>query len=109
MRTRWLAAVGLALLGGAAVAQPPRGPPAPGTVRLRLPNPGVPGGTVPGPLLPVAGLSPGRFDAAFGLTVGRWFGESTSSGVEGSFFVRTSDTTFDSFAPGMVVLFPNGP
>jgi hypothetical protein len=179
MRTRWLAAVGLALLGGAARAQPVReapcdlppllpapvqpggplaevprpgpgveydhgyqylpeqlparrladevcGPPgkwwvntsfdltwastrtAPGTVRLRVPDPANPGATVPGPRLPVGGLDAGQFEPAFSLALGYWFGDTQTHGIDASFFVRDANTTFLGYAPGMSVLFPGG-
>lgn len=80
---------------------------APGAVRFRVPNGAA--GSIPGPVLPVAGVSPSQFQAGFGLTVGRWFGERNIHGVEGSFFnLAGSDRTFDGLAPGMLVVFPNG-
>lgn len=80
--------------------------PAPGTVRLRVPN-GL-GGTVAGPLLPVGGRSSGRFDAALNLIGGWWFGETNTHGVEASFFTRHADNTFGGAAPGGLVVFPRG-
>lgn len=76
------------------------------TVRLRVPAPG--GGTVAGPLLPVAGRSAGRFDAALGLVGGWWFGERNVNGVEASLFTRDASNTFDGAAPGGLVVFPRG-
>jgi hypothetical protein len=81
--------------------------PAPGSVRLRVPDP-LGAGTLPGPVLPVAGRDAGRFEAAIGLVVGRWFGENNTHGVEASLFIRDANTTFDSFSPGGVVIVPRG-
>lgn len=80
----------------------------PATVRLRLTDPMAPGGTVPGPVLPVAGRATERFDAALGLVLGRWFGEGRTNGAEASFFVRGSEQAFIGYAPGALVLFPQG-
>lgn len=81
--------------------------PVPGTLRLRAPD-GF-GGRVPGPYLAVNGQSASDLQGGFGLAVGRWFGESNTHGVEGSFFtLGGGDTTIDGFAPGMLVLFPDG-
>ncbi len=77
-------------------------------MRLRVPDPVALGGTLSGPLLPVAGRSAGRFDAALGLVVGRWFGEGNTDGVEGSFYLRDSMNTFAGVAPGALVVFPRG-
>lgn len=82
--------------------------PAPSTVRLRIPDPASLNGTLPGPLLPLAGRTSGRFDAALGLTVGRWFGEGNLDGVEAGFFLRDSMSTFAGIAPGALVVFPRG-
>jgi hypothetical protein len=79
---------------------------APSTVRLRIPD-GL-GGSLPGPLLPVANRSSGPFDAALSLSLGRWFGESNLAGIDASLFLRNSESTFTGTAPGMVVLFPEG-
>ena len=80
---------------------------APGGVRLRVPD-GA-GGTIPGPILPVAGLSPGQFQAGFGLSGGHWFDDANTRGFDASFFfVNGGDRTFDGFAPEMFVLFPGG-
>lgn len=76
-------------------------------VRLRLPD-GA-GGSIPGPVLPVAGRSSGRFDAALGLVFGRWFGETNNHGVEAGFYFRNADHTFGTISPGTLVLFPQGP
>ena len=49
------------------------------------------------------------FRVGLGLTVGRWFGDESLHGIEGSFFVLPESTrTFDSFAPRTVVVFPDG-
>lgn len=80
----------------------------PATVRLRPGEAMILGGPVRAPLLPVAGRSAGGFDAALGLVLGRWFGEGHTDGVEASFFIRGSDTTFAGYAPGSVVAFPQG-
>jgi hypothetical protein len=82
--------------------------PAPATVRLRVPDPASLGGTLPGPLVPVEGRSAGRFEAALGLVVGRWFGETNTHGVEASFFLRDANNTFEGASPGSLVLFPRG-
>ena len=79
----------------------------PASVRLRLSD-GL-GNSAPGPVLPVAGRSAGQFEAALGLVFGRWFDESHTNGAEASFFVRNADNTFGTAAPGMLVLFPEGP
>ena len=81
--------------------------PAPGTVRLRVPN-GT-GGSVPGPLLPVAGVAPDQFQGGFGLSLGRWFGESNRNGIDASMFTLANTTRgVTGTAPGMLVLFPDG-
>ncbi len=82
--------------------------PAPGGIRLRVPNSSVPGGVITGPRLPVGGLDAGRFEAALGLVVGRWFGETNTHGIEASAFFRDANTTFEGLAPGMLVFFPGG-
>lgn len=82
--------------------------PAPAAVRLRVADPAAPGGTLPGPLLPVSGRSAGRFEAAVGLIVGRWFGETNTQGIEAGFFLRDANNTFGGTAPGALVLFPQG-
>src|SRR6476659_1260411 len=79
---------------------------APGAVRLRVPD-GV-GGSIPGPVLPASGLSTDTFQGGFGLTLGRWFGERNVHGIDASLYTVGSDRTFDGFAPGMLVVFPNG-
>src|SRR5262249_31663797 len=78
----------------------------PAAVRWRVPD-GL-GGSIPGPILPVADVIPDRFQGGFGLTVGRWFGEGNIHGVEASLFTVGADSTFDALAPGMLVVFPNG-
>ncbi len=80
----------------------------PANVRLRLPDPAALGGTLPGPVVPVAGRSSGPFDAALGLVLGRWFGKSNTEGLEASFYFRTAQYTFGATAPGFLVLFPDG-
>jgi len=75
---------------------------------LRIPDPAAPGATMPGPPLPVAGLTPDRFVPAFGMTGGFWLGDANTHGVDASVFLRDASTTFTGFAPGMAVLFPNG-
>ncbi len=80
----------------------------PANVRLRVPDPASLFGTVPGPVLPVAGLSSGRLDAALGLVLGRWFGETNTEGVEASFYFRNAENTFGVTSPGVLVLFPEG-
>ena len=82
--------------------------PVPSTVRLRVADPASFGGTLPGPVLPVAGRSSGQFEAAVGLVVGRWFGETNAHGVEASFFLRDANNTFEGTSPGAIVLFPRG-
>jgi Putative beta barrel porin-7 (BBP7) len=81
--------------------------PAPANVRLRVPGPA--GLTLPGVILPTRGLATSEFEAAFGLTLGAWFDPLNTHGVDSSFFVRNSDTTFSAYAPGSVVLFADGP
>jgi hypothetical protein len=78
----------------------------PGTVRLRVPD--GRGGSIPGPVLPTGGVSTDDFLGGFSLVLGRWFGETNTHGVEASFFTVGNDTTFTGFAPGMLVVFPNG-
>ncbi|HEY1192093.1 MAG TPA: BBP7 family outer membrane beta-barrel protein [Gemmata sp.] len=78
----------------------------PATVRLRLAD-GL-GGSRPGPVLPVTGRATDRFNAALGLVLGHWFGDGNINGAEASFFVRSAETTFAGYAPGMLVLFPQG-
>jgi hypothetical protein len=81
--------------------------PAPGNVRLRVPD-GL-GGSVPGPILPVGGLTNDSFRGGFGVAVGRFFGETNTRALEGSFYLLgTDDRVFDGIAPGMLVLFPGG-
>jgi hypothetical protein len=58
--------------------------------------------------LPVAGLSTERFDPAFALAAGFWFGDANAHGIDASTLLRDTNTTFTGFAPGMVVAFPNG-
>ena len=82
--------------------------PAPDTVRLRIPDPTTPGATLPGPRLPIGGLDAGQFAPAFSLSFGRWFGDSTTHGVDASFFIRDMNTTFGGYAPDMLVSFPGG-
>jgi hypothetical protein len=77
-------------------------------VRLRVPDPVSLFGTVPGPVVPVAGRSSGRFDAALGIALGHWFGESNTDGVDASFFLRDAQDTFGVTSPGVLVLFPRG-
>ncbi|AWM39229.1 Major cell-surface adhesin PAc precursor [Gemmata obscuriglobus] len=78
----------------------------PATVRLPVVS-GL-GGAGPGLMLPVAGRSTNRFDAALGLEGGRRFGAGNTSGVDLGFFFRSSENSFDGYAPGVVVLFPQG-
>lgn len=80
----------------------------PATLRLPTGPLPFPPGNPRGLFLPVADRATDRFDAALGLVLGRWFGEGNTNGVESSFFVRSSDTTFTGFAPGSLVLFPQG-
>jgi putative beta barrel porin BBP7 len=81
--------------------------PAPTNIRLRVPAPG--GGTIPGPVLPIAGQSADTFQAGFGLTGGWWFNDRNTCGVEASLFTLSGgDRTIDGIAPGMLVLFPDG-
>lgn len=77
-----------------------------GTVRLRVPDGS--GGTVPGPVVPAAGGTADNFQGGFGLSVGRFIGDAHVHAVEGSFYTVGSDRTFDGFAPGMLVVFPQG-
>lgn len=81
---------------------------APSTIRLRVPDPTAPGGSVAGPQLPVAGRSAGRFDGALNLVGGHWFGETNTHGIEASLYLRDAHNTFASASPGAVVLFPRG-
>lgn len=79
--------------------------PAPADIRLRFSNP-VAFGTIPGPVVPAAGRSAGRFNAALNLVVGHWFDEANTRGIEGSFFSRDASETISVAAPGAVVLLP---
>jgi hypothetical protein len=81
---------------------------APANIRLRIADPTSPGGTLPGPIVPVAGRSSGAFDAAMNLAVGHWFDEGNTRGVDASFFFRDASNTFFGVAPGAVVVFPRG-
>jgi hypothetical protein len=81
---------------------------APSTVRLAVLSLAVPGGALPGPLLPVGGRSSGRFDAALNLMGGHWFGETNTHGVDASLFLRDARNTFTGASPGSLVLFPRG-
>jgi hypothetical protein len=78
----------------------------PANVRIRLPDPVSLGGTLPGPVLPTARRSAGRFDAALGLVVGHWFDEANTRGAEVNFFLRDAYSTFDVVGPGTVVFPP---
>lgn len=82
--------------------------PAPATVRLRVADPASPERTLAGPLLPVAGRSSGRFEAALGLIGGFWFGETNTHGVEAGLFLRDANNTFAGASPGALVVFPQG-
>lgn len=82
-------------------------PSASGSVRLRVPT--TSGESIPGPILPVGGLSPERFQAGFGLIAGGWLDDHNTQGIEASVFVLGgSDRTFEGFAPGMLLLLPEG-
>jgi hypothetical protein len=81
---------------------------APQAVRLRPPD--LFGGTVPGLNVPLGGRTTGPFQAGFGLSAGRWFGDDHLHALEASLFVLPGSTrTFDGFAPGTLLLFPDGP
>ena len=55
------------------------------------------------------GNPPNTFQGGFGLTGGWWFNDRNTRGVDASFFtVSGGDYTFNGFAPGMLVLFPDG-
>jgi hypothetical protein len=82
--------------------------PAPATVTLGAGNPAALSMLAPSVLLPVAGQTSGRFEAALGLVAGRWFGETNTHGVEASFFLRDANTTFLGNSIGAVVVFPRG-
>jgi len=78
-----------------------------GSVRLRVPD-GV-GGSIPGPILPVGARSTGTFQTGFALGIGRFLGDAHTHAVEASLFTLGGiDRTFDGFAPGMLVIFPQG-
>lgn len=80
--------------------------PAPANLRLRVPTPG---GSIPGPVLPIAGQSADSFQAGFGLTGGWWFDERNTRGVDASLFtLGGGDTTSYGLAPEMLILFPDG-
>ncbi|HSQ58299.1 MAG TPA: BBP7 family outer membrane beta-barrel protein, partial [Gemmata sp.] len=54
-------------------------------------------------------LTTGNFQSGFGLLVGRFFGDTNTHAIEGSLFLLgVQDLVFDGFAPGMLVLFPQG-
>jgi hypothetical protein len=81
--------------------------PIPANVRLRVPTPD--GGSIPGPILPVAGRTAQTFQGGFGLSGGWWFNDRNTRGIDASFFtVSGGDTTIDAVAPGMIVFFPDG-
>ncbi len=81
----------------------------PATRSIRLPIP-VGAASIPGPILPVAGVESEEFQGGFGLTLGRWFGQGNRHGVEASLFTLGGPgQTFDAIAPGMLMIFPNGP
>jgi hypothetical protein len=80
---------------------------APGSVRLRIPD-GL-GGSLPGPILPAGGRTTSNFQSGFGLSVGRFIDERNTRAIEGSLYLLgIADHTFDGFAPGMLVIFPQG-
>ncbi len=79
---------------------------APVNVRLRVPIPD--GGSISGPVLPIAGQSADSFQAGFGLTGGWWFNDRNTRGVDASFFTLGGGRTTYGFAPDMLVLFPDG-
>src|SRR5262249_40823075 len=82
--------------------------PAPQALRLRPPD--LFGGTVQGLNIPLGGRTADPFQVGFGLTVGRWFGDEQRRAMEASFFVLPGATrTLDGFAPGTLVVFPDGP
>jgi hypothetical protein len=81
---------------------------APTNIRLRVPSPFSPGETLPGPVLPVSGLSSGSFSAAMGLAVGHWFDDANTRGVESNFFFRDLSTTYITRVPGALVTFSRG-
>ncbi len=81
---------------------------APTNIRIRVPNPLSPGGTLPGPVVPVSSLTSGNFSAAMALAVGYWFDEANTRGVEANFFFRDLSTTYITRAPGALVTFSNG-
>jgi hypothetical protein len=81
-------------------------PAAPASIRLRVPTAE---GSIPGPILPVGGLTPERFQGGFGLTAGAWLDSANTEGIEaGLFILGGSDRTFEGYAPGMLVLNPSG-
>jgi hypothetical protein len=63
---------------------------------------------MPGPVLPTAGHSAGRFAAALNLALGHWFDEGQTRGVDASFFSRDAYHTFDTVTPNTLVVFSNG-
>jgi hypothetical protein len=82
-------------------------PAAPGSVRLRVPT--ASGESIPGPILPLGGVSPERFQGGFGLHAGSWLDEHNTDGLEASLFVLGgSDRTIEGYAPGMLLIFPDG-
>jgi hypothetical protein len=81
--------------------------PAPGAVQLSVPVRG--GGSIPGPILPLAGRSADTFQGGFGLNFGTWFDHQNTRGIDSSLFMLSGgDTTFAGVAPGMLVVFPGG-
>ncbi|HVL13316.1 MAG TPA: BBP7 family outer membrane beta-barrel protein [Gemmata sp.] len=81
--------------------------PAPGAVRLKLPA-GL-DRAYPGPVVPVGGRTTDDFQGGFGLSVGRFFGETNTHAVEGSLYLLgVQDYVFPAYAPGMLVVFPGG-
>ena len=80
---------------------------APGSVRLRVPT--RRGGSLPGPILPLAGASADTFQGGFGLDLGVWLDSRNTHGIDASLLtLGGGDRTFVGYAPDTLVLFPGG-
>jgi hypothetical protein len=76
-------------------------------LRLRIPTST---GSIPGPIVPAAGRAPDSFQAGFGMTLGRWCDDQNTRGLEaGLYLLGGNDLVIDGIAPGMLVVFPDGP
>jgi hypothetical protein len=82
--------------------------PAPQALRLRPPD--LFGRRVRGLNVPLGGEAADPFHVGLGLSLGRWFGDQQLHAVEANLFLLPGNPrTFDGFAPGTLVVFPDGP